>query len=134
MTKYAIVNSDGTVENIVVADRVEDAFPPPGSIAIVADADAEVGGTHDGTNFVPVPRPPPPPPTATGAQMIDEADAQSKLDMLTAALTPSEMAIFVTRRRITAGSNVAEMLRARLGVSAAAMESFIAAASVRGED
>ncbi len=96
------------------------------------------GGTIPGHTIEPYdatpPPPPPSPPTATGAQMIDEAEAQNKLDMLTAALTQSEMAIFVTRRRITAGSNVAEMLRARLGVSAPVMENFIAAAAVRSED
>ncbi len=79
------------------------------------------------------PPPPTPEPSATGAQMIDEAAAQNKLDMLTAALTPSEMAIFVTRRRIIAGSPFAEVLRGKLGVSAAQMASFIAAASVRSE-
>ncbi len=80
--------------------------------------------------------PPPPPqePRATAAQIIDEANAQSKLVMLTAALTPFEMTIFVTRRRIVAGSGIAEVLRARLGVSKAAMVAFIAAASVRSED
>ncbi len=80
------------------------------------------------------PPPPPPEPRATGAQMIDEAKARGTLDMLTAALTPSEMAIFVTRRRIVAGSNFAEVLRGKLNVSASVMESFIAAAAVRSED
>ncbi len=97
----------------------------------------ERNGTIPGYTIEPYdatpPPPPPSPPTATGAQMIDEAEAQNKLDMLTAALTSSEMAIFVTRRRITAGSNFAEVLRARLGVSAPVMESFIAAAAVRSE-
>ena len=79
------------------------------------------------------PPPPTPEPTATGAQMVDEAEARNKLDMLAAALTPSEMAVFLTRRRIVAGSNFAEVLRARLNVSASAMASFIAAAAVRSE-
>ena len=65
--------------------------------------------------------------------MVDEAEARNKLDMLAAALTPSEMAVFLTRRRIVAGSNFAEVLRARLNVSASAMASFIAAAAVRSE-
>ncbi len=95
------------------------------------------GGTIPGHTIEPydaTPPPPPPPiPSATGAQMIDEAAAQSKLDILTTALTPSEMAIFVTRRRIVAGSNFAEVLRAKLGVTVAAMASFIAAASGRAE-
>ncbi len=79
------------------------------------------------------PPPPPPEPTATGAQMVDEAESRGKLDMLTAALTPSEMAIFVTRRRIVAGSNFAEVLRSKLSVTVAQMASFIAAAAVRSE-
>ena len=65
--------------------------------------------------------------------MVDEAESRGKLDMLTAALTASEMAIFVTRRRIVAGSPFAEVLRARLNVSASAMASFIAAAAGRSE-
>lgn len=77
--------------------------------------------------------PPPPAPIATGAQMIDQAESQNKLDMLTAALTPSEMAIFVTRRRIVAGSSFAEVLRSKLGISAPVMASFIATASGRTE-
>ncbi len=133
MANWAIIDSGGTVESIVVADFIGNVFPPAGTTAVPVGAGAEVGGTYDGTSFVPVPRPPPPPPTATGAQMIDEAEAQSKLDLLTAALTPSEMAIFVTRRRIVAGSNFAEVLRAKLGVTASAMASFIAAASGRTE-
>ncbi len=80
--------------------------------------------------------PPPPPqePVATGAQMVDEAESRNKLDMLTAALTPAEMAIFVTRRRIVAGSNFAEVLRSKLSVTVAQMASFIAAAAVLTED
>ncbi len=80
------------------------------------------------------PPPPPPVPRATGAQMIDEANAQNKLDMLTNALTPAQMAIFVTRRRIIAGSNFAEVLRGKLGVTVVAMASFIADAAIRSED
>ncbi len=133
MTRYAIVDSDGTVENIVVADRIEDVFPPAGTIAVPVGAGAEVGGTYNGTVFVPVPRPPPPEPIATGAQMIDEARERNKLAALLAALDASESAIFYTRRRIVAGSPFAETLRGKLSVSASAMESFIAAAAVRGE-
>ncbi len=79
------------------------------------------------------PPPPPPEPTATGAQMIDEAKERGKLDMLTLTLTASEMAIFVTRHRIVAGSNFAEVLRGKLGITAAVMAAFIAAAAVRSE-
>ncbi len=71
---------------------------------------------------------------ATGAQMIDEAKSRNKLDVITAALTSSEMAVFVTRRRIIAGSSFAEVLRSKLGVSESAMVSFITAASTRSED
>ena len=133
MSNFAIVR-DGTVENIVVADVIEDISPPDGTTIVPVAAGAEIGGTYDGTNFVPVPRPPPPPPSATGAQMVDEAGSRGKLGTLTAALTASEMAIFVTRRRIVAGSNFAEVLRGRLGVTAAQMANFIAAAAVRSED
>ncbi len=75
-----------------------------------------------------------PEPTATGAQMIDEAEERGKLNMLTNALTPAQMAIFVTRRRIVAGSNFAEVLRGKLNVSASVMESFVAAAANRAEE
>ena len=96
------------------------------------------GGTipgHTIESYDATPPPPPTPePTATGAQMVDEAQARGKLDMLTAALLPSEMAIFVTRRRIVAGSPFAEVLRAKLGVTATQMANFIAAAAVRSED
>ncbi len=72
-------------------------------------------------------------PIASGAQMVDEAESRGKLDMLTLTLTASEMAVFVTRRRIVAGSNFAEVLRAKLGVTVPQMAGFIAAASVRNE-
>ncbi len=136
MANFAIVDSGGTVENVVVADRIEDVFPPSGTIVVAADVNAEIGGTYDGTNFTPVPRPPPPPPpepTATGAQMIDEAKERGQLAALLAVLDVSERAVFYTRRRIIAGSGIAETLRARLGISAVAMASFIAAAAVRVE-
>ena len=79
--------------------------------------------------------PPPPPqePTATGAQMVDEAESRGKLATLLTALTASERAMFYTRRRIVAGSPFAEVLRGKLNVSASAMASFIAAASGRAE-
>ena len=99
----------------------------------LVEADHPPGTLYDGSSFSPPSPPPPPEPTATGAQMVDQAEAQNKLDMLTAALTASEMAVFLTRRRIVAGSNFAEVLRARLNVSASAMASFIAAAAVRSE-
>ena len=132
MPNFAIIR-DGTVENIVVADVIGDISPPDGTTVVPVDTDAEIGGTYDGTNFAPIPPPPPEEPTAPGAQMVDEAESRGKLDMLTAALTPSEMAVFLTRRRIVAGSPFAEVLRSKLGVSASAMASFIAAAAVRKE-
>ena len=132
MTNFAIVR-DGTVENIVVADVIEDISPPDGTTVVPVDTDAEIGGTYDGTNFAPIPPPPPEEPTAPGAQMVDEAASRGKLAMLTAALTASEMAIFVTRRSIVAGSPFAEVLRLRLGITATQMASFIAAAAVRSE-
>ncbi len=76
---------------------------------------------------------PPPEPRATGAQMIYEADARGQLDTLLAALTEPERAKLYARRRIVAGDDVAEALRTRLSVSAAAMASFIAAAAGRTE-
>ncbi len=72
-------------------------------------------------------------PTATGAQMIDEAKSRGKLASLLTALTASERATLFTRRRIVGGSNFAEVLRGKLGVSAAVMASFIATAAVRSE-
>ncbi len=98
----------------------------------------ERGGTipgHTVQSYDATPPPPPTPePTATGAQMIDEAKARNKLAALLTVLTASERATFYTRRRIVAGSNFAEVLRGKLGVSAAAMASFIADASTRSED
>ncbi len=97
----------------------------------------ERGGTIPGHTIEPYdatpPPPPPPEPTATGAQMIDEAKSRGQLDTLLAALSASERATLYTRRRVIAGNSIAEVLRSRLGVSAAAMASFIAAAAVRGE-
>ncbi len=136
MANFAIVDSGGTVENVVVADRIEDVFPPSGTIVVVVDVNAEIGGTYDGANFTPVPRPPPPPPpepSATGAQMIDEAKERGQLEALLAGLDTSERAVFYTRRRIVAGSNFAEVLRSKLSVTVAQMASFIAAAAVRVE-
>ncbi len=95
------------------------------------------GGTipgHTIQSYDATPPPPPtPPPAATGAQMIYEAEARGQLDTLLAALSASERAKLYARRRIVAGDDVALALRTRLGVSAANMASFIAAAAVRGE-
>ncbi len=95
------------------------------------------GGTIPGHTVVTYdatpPPPPTPPPAATGAQMIYEAEARGKLAALAGALSAPEMMKLTARRRIVAGDDVAEAVRARLGVSAAAMASFIAAAAVRGE-
>ena len=82
---------------------------------------------------IPPAPPPPPPPHATGAQMIYEADSRGALDTLSAALTGPEMMKLTARRRIIAGDDVAEAVRARLGVTAVEMASFIAAAAVRAE-
>ncbi len=96
------------------------------------------GGTIPGHTIEPYDATPPPLPTpdprATGAQMIDEAKARNKLAALLGVLDASERAVFYTRRQITAGSGIAETLRARLGISALAMEGFIAAAAVRSEE
>ncbi len=95
------------------------------------------GGTIPGHTVVTYdatpPPPPTPPPAATGAQMIYEAEARGKLTALAGALSAPEMMKLTARRRIVAGDDIAEAVRARLGVSAAAMASFIAAAAVRGE-
>ncbi len=97
----------------------------------------ERDGTIPGHTIEPYDATPPPPPpeepTATGAQMIDEAESRGKLATLLGVLTASERAVFYTRRRIIAGGGIAEMLRGRLSISVAAMEAFIAAASVRSE-
>ncbi len=80
--------------------------------------------------------PPPPPlpePTATGAQMIYEAEARGKLATLLTALSEPQRAKLYARRRIIAGDDIAEALRAKLGVGASAMAAFIAAASARKE-
>ena len=62
MTDYAIVTAEGKVTNIVVADRIEDVFPPTGGVAVEVGPGAEIGGTYDGSKFVAKVRPPPPPP------------------------------------------------------------------------
>ncbi len=78
--------------------------------------------------------PPAPEPRATGAQMIDEADARGKLDTLLAALSEPQRARFYTRRRITAGDDLAEALRAKLNIGVVAMQNFVAAAANRAEE
>ena len=132
ITRYKIMQ--GTTEIMDIGAR--EAF-------ILNDTDYPAdwivrGGTIPGHTIEPYDATPPPPPTpephATGAQMVDEAEERDKLDMLTAALTPSEMAVFLTRRRIVAGSNFAEVLRGKLSVTMTQMAGFIAAAAVRSED
>ena len=65
--------------------------------------------------------------------MFYEADARGPLTTLLAALTEPERAKLYARKRIVPGDDVAEALRTRLGVSASAMASFIAAAAARAE-
>ncbi len=132
MANFATIR-DGMIENISVAAVIGDVFVPEGTTVLPVTADAEMGGTHDGTNFIPVPRPPPRPPRATGAQMIYEAETRGKLSMLLTALSETQRAKLYARRRIVAGDDIAEALRAKLGVTAAAMASFIAAAAKREE-
>lgn len=95
------------------------------------------GGTVTGHTIEPYdatpPSPEPPEPTATGAQMIYEADARGQLSTLLNALTEPQRAKLYVRRRIVAGDDVAETLREKLGVSVAAMENFIVAATKRIE-
>ena len=79
------------------------------------------------------PSPPPPEPSATGAQMIYEAEARGKLATLLTALTEPQRAKLYARRRIVAGDDISEALRAKLSVTASAMADFIAAAAVRTE-
>jgi len=94
----------------------------------------EIPATYTVELYDATPAPPPtPPPTATGVQMIYEADSREKLDALSAALTGPEMMKLTARRQITAGDDVAEAVRARLAVTSEAMASFIAAASARAE-
>ena len=99
----------------------------------LVEADHPPGTLYDGSSFSPPSPPPPPEPTATGAQMIYEAEARGKLATLLTALTASERAKLSARRRIVAGDDLAEAVRARLNVSASAMASFIAAAAGRTE-
>ena len=95
------------------------------------------GGTipgHTIESYDATPPPPPPQePRATGAQMIYEAEARGKLATLLTALTEPQRAKLYARRRIIAGDDISEALRAKLNVSALAMASFIAAASGRAE-
>ena len=95
------------------------------------------GGTVPGHTIEPYDATPPPPPdpvpTATGVQMLYEAEARGQLATLLTALTEPERAKLYARRQIIAGDDVAEALRNRLGVSVAAMASFIVAAALRAE-
>ncbi len=133
MTDFALIDSAGLVVNIVVADQIGDVAVPDGQAILPVGPNAEIGGAHDGTAFIGRTRPPPPEPTATGAQMIYEAEARGKLAALSVALSAPEMMKLTARRRIIAGDDIAEAVRVRLGVTAAAMSSFIAAAAVRSE-
>ncbi len=101
--------------------------------ANLVEGDHPSGTLYDGAVFTAPPPSPPPEPRATGAQMIYEAETRGQLATLLTALTEPERAKLYARRRIVAGDDIAEALRARLGVSALAMENFIAAASGRAE-
>ncbi len=61
MANFAIKAPDGTIENIVVADRASDVAVPAGRSILPVGSNAEIGGTHDGTMFVKKPRPAPEP-------------------------------------------------------------------------
>ena len=85
MSKYAVVNKNGVVENMVVWDGVTE-FSVADSELIEATADARIGGTYDGTfHFV---EPTPPEPTAE--QLAHEAARQSALNKLSALGLSSE--------------------------------------------
>jgi hypothetical protein len=57
---YAVVNPDGTIQNVIVLDDVNAWTPPEGATLIPLPAEVGMAHTWDGTQFVA----PPPPPEA----------------------------------------------------------------------
>ena len=86
MSNYAVVRN-GSVENMVVWDG-ETRFFVEGATLVVADSNARIGGTYDGSfHFV---EPPIPEPTAEEAAKQDRvASVKSKLEAL--GLTTEEV-------------------------------------------
>lgn len=53
MPKYAIVNADNIVENIIVWDEVSEWRPPEGRIIVKAEEIlCDIGWTHDNGAFI----------------------------------------------------------------------------------
>jgi hypothetical protein len=79
MANYAVVK-DGTVENIVIWDGVSE-FSVDGATLVVANSDARIGGTYDGSfHYV---EPPIPEPTAEQVAAAEvRASAIGKLQAL----------------------------------------------------
>jgi len=79
MANYAVVK-DGTVENMVVWDG-ETEFSVEGATLVVADSNASIGGTYDGTfHYVEPPRPEPTAEQVAAAEV--RASAVEKLKVL----------------------------------------------------
>ena len=91
MANYAVVKN-GAVENMVVWDG-ETEFSIDGATLVVADSNARIGGTYDGSfHFV---EPPTPEPTAE--QLAHDAARQSALNKLSALGLGSEEIIALLR-------------------------------------
>jgi hypothetical protein len=57
---YAVI-AGGAVINIVIWDGVSPWTPPAGTTIVptAGNANAQIGGTYDGSTFTPAPAPPP---------------------------------------------------------------------------
>lgn len=63
MARYAIIEQDGTVQNVCEWDGVTQWEPPEATVVLLLNANdgAETGGHYDGQTFTPAPRSEPEP-------------------------------------------------------------------------
>lgn len=81
MKKAIVIESNGIVENIVIAGS--DFDPGPGRTLLDA-GDAQIGGVWDGTRFLPPPGPPLSEARAAALALIDASAETARQDFVTA--------------------------------------------------
>lgn len=93
MAHYAIIrDSDGLVVNMVIANDAVNVKAPLLHSVILATSDAAIGGSWDGSIFIPLPVPPPEPPLPALTEdevisrILDSVDKRSPVALMFRAL------------------------------------------------
>ena len=135
ISKYALIDANNDVVNIVLWDGVTPWTPPSGLTAIQSDT-AQIGGTWDGTNFHPAP--PPPVVVPQSVTRFQALAALSNANLLTQAQTATTNAggvallAWQNAQEFDRSSPTIAALGTALGLTSAQIDAlFIAASQIK---